>query len=126
MTVKFDDDIIATIDKAMGWDDPPEESPSQIAKREGYHCKFIDGPFSSTAWVGRDGVWSVCVLSGIETTLLARSFKEVEKLYRRLRKRQENKKDKMKWKSYYHTMWETRYKKWICKKNSKCDCQLCR
>jgi len=124
--MKYNDDIIAEIDKEMGWDDPPGTGPATIAKQKGYHCKFLDGPLSATAWYGPDKVWSLCVLSGIETTLLAKSFTALERMYRTLQKRANNLNNVQNWKIYYHNMWKKRYQKWICGKSQSCRCQLCR
>lgn len=126
--MKYDDDLIAEIDKEMGWIEEDGSSPSKTARDLGMHCKFMDGPFSATAWGGPNEqthniVWSVCVLSGNRTTLLAKSFPALEKLYRKLREREPSTK---RWLKYYSAMWERRYKKWCCKKDSSCECQLCR
>lgn len=123
MGEEIDDDLIKTIDDEMGWVEEDGSSPSKTARDLGYHCKFMDGAFSSTAWCGPDGVWSVCVLSGIETTLLAKSFSALDKLYRKLRKRQNNPSI---WKKYYSGLWKKRYFKWCCSGELSCDCQICR
>jgi len=121
--VEYDDDMIKEIDDQMGWVEPDGSSPSKTARDKGLHCKFMDGPLSSTAWGRPGGVWSVCVLEGIETTLLAKSFPALERLYRKLRERQEEARD---WKTYYSDLWERRYLKWCCRKDWFCMCQLCR
>ena len=119
--IQFDDDIIRQIDKEMGWIERDGSSPSKTANKLGYSCKFIEGPFSGTAW-HKDGLWSVCILSGNKTTLLAKSFSALEVLYKKNIQRKTSKK----WLKYYSKMWKKRYKKWVCKSPSICDCQLCR
>lgn len=122
--VKFDDDLIATIDDEIGWVEDDGSSPSKTAKDKGMRCKFMDGAFSATAWLDSDGLWSVCVLRShgtIGTTLLAKSFKELERLYRKL---QERNAEAEKWQEYYSSMWAKRYKKWVHKEGD--QCQLCR
>ena len=123
--IAYDDDLIAEIDKEMGWIEKNGSSPSKTARDLGVHCKFLDGSFSSaTAWYGTSKVWSVCVLGGvIETTLLARSFPALKKLFRKLWGRQS---EPERWKPYYQSMWMRRYFKWICKKDDSCVCQICR
>jgi len=87
--------------------------------------KFLDGPFSATAWHNRkSGVWSVCVLTGIRCTLLAKSFAALTALYRKLKERESE--GYAKWRPYYRAMWERRYRKWCCRKPGPCSCQLCR
>ncbi len=121
--VEYDDDLIRAIDKEMGWVEKDGSSPSKTARDKGMHCKFMDGPFGSTAWGNPNGVWSVCILAGIETTLLAKSFPALERLYQKLRERQKDNRD---WKPYYSELWHKRYLRWCCTKKQSCDCQLCR
>jgi len=122
--INFDDGLIAAIDKEMEWVEDDGSSPSKTAKDKGYHCKFMDGAFSATAWFSPDKLWSVCVIGThgtIGTTLLAKSFKEVERLYRKLLERNSEAK---KWQEYYSSMWARRYEKWVHKEGD--ECQLCR
>jgi len=44
------DHIIKEIDKEMGWIEEDGSSPSKTAHDLGYHCKFMDGPFSATIY----------------------------------------------------------------------------
>lgn len=125
--VTFDDDRIAEIDAEMGWDDPPEDSPSQTAKRLGVRCKFMrEDPQIPTAWVGKDGVWSTCNLLGIQTTLLAKSYGGLLRLLKKLREREDSGVNREKWQAYYRNLHRARCGKWLCKKNANCDCQICR
>ena len=116
--VKYDDDVIAQIDKDMGWV-KKGRSPSKTAKDLGYHCQFLG---TGTAWYGKNKVWSHSILSGNCTTLLAKSFSELERLYNKNKERPVTEE----WKKYYHDMWERRYKKWVCKSPRKCTCWFCR
>lgn len=121
--VKYDDNLIAQIDKDMGWIEEDGSSPSRTAKKLGYHCKFMKGPFSDTAWYGDENrVWSVCLLSGNKTTLLAKSFSSLESLHKKNRERPTSER----WMKYYSDMWNRRYKKWYCKSPAECDCYFCR
>lgn len=130
--IAYDNDVIRAIDEAMDWVEEDGSCPSKTADDHGYDCRFLDGAFSATAWRERaTGLWSACVLNqrGIATTLLAKSFTMLERLYRKLCERgdagisQENSK---RWNPYYSAMWERRYTRWCCKASVDCDCQLCR
>ena len=121
--MEYDDDVIKAIDEQMGWVEEDGSSPSKTAHDLGYHCKFLDGPFSATAWCGPNGVWTVCSLSGIRTTLLAKTFPALERLYRKMTERQN---EANKWQAYYRALWERRYLKWMCSGIGSCDCQICR
>ncbi len=106
----FDDDMIQAIDAVAGWVDD-DGSPSRTARALGYRCRFLDGPFSSTAWLSPAGVWSVCVFGRIETTLLAKSFSGLERLYRVLRARQ-CAANADSWIPYYVALWGRRHSRW--------------
>ncbi len=120
INVNYDDDLIAVIDDAKGWVKNDGSSPSKTARDLGAHCKFI-GPMIP-AWES-GGVWSVCILAGIRTTLLARSYDGLIRLYRKLKEREADDAD-ARWMSYYSAMWERRYRRWVCDGVASCDCQL--
>lgn len=123
--IAYDDNSIAKIDEEMGWIEEDGSSPSKTARDLGMHVKFLDG---HTAWVNPSGLWSLCILphssySDLQTTLLAKSYLALRKLYRKMQKR---KNDPKRWQSYYSLLWEKRYRKWVHGKKQPCDCQLCR
>ena len=130
--VQYDNDLIRQIDEDMGWVEEDGSSPSRTADARGMDCKFLEGAFGATGWRSREtGLWSVCVLSmrGITTTILAKSFSELCRLYQKLKERVEHgteRQNRRRWRKYYSEMWERRYRKWRCEKSTGCECQLCR
>jgi hypothetical protein len=118
------------IDEQLGFVDKDGESPATIAERQGVasHIVGSDHGLPIVVWESK-GVCSYTVLNRhrfLTTTLLARTPQGVVRLLDKLNHRVRSEADAQHWSPYYAILWETRYRKWVHKKDGNCDCQLCR
>jgi len=115
--VVYDNGTFRAIDEAMGWVEEGGSCPSKTADDHGCDGKFMGGLFSATAWRKRKtGLWSVCILNyhGITTTLLAKSFRQLERMYRKLHERcgaDTREVNQKRWQPYYKALWARRYRR---------------
>lgn len=130
--MRGDNAKLRAIDKKMGWIDKDGKSPASIAEEldvAGHIITIGKGKNKITEVVWADSkVWSHCILHhyGLGTTLLARSRKGMVQLITQFHERITTEDQAIQWKPYYDLLWKTRYKKWCCSNNKKCQCQLCR